>query len=147
MAQIIGDKLLMFHAAVVDANSVANADDGTDLDLAAFPATNVTAIAAENNGNGLVYIYFKNGTKYEEGSITGDNGTSVEMAEQAFVRLTCTSGKEASVIEDLWILLNSVSASPVIKFDVVNSVFPIENVSGVQIRRHITTNTVASDTP
>jgi len=143
MAQIIGDKLLMFHAAVVDANSVANADDGTDLDLAAFPATNVTAIAAENNGNGLVYIYFKNGTKYEDGVAVG--GTVIESMEQAFVRLTCTSGKEASVIEDLWILLNSVSASPVIKFDVVNSVFPIENVSGVQIRRHITTNTVASD--
>ena len=44
MAQIIGDKLLMFHVSTVDSNSVANADNGADLDLAAFPAMNISSM-------------------------------------------------------------------------------------------------------
>ena len=143
MAQIFGDKLLMFHVSTVDANSVANADNGADLDLAAFPAKNITSMAAENNGSGLVYVYFKNGTKHEDGVAVG--GSVIESMEQAFVRITCTSGKEAAVIEDLWVKMNSVTAGPVLKFDAVNSVYPIENVTGLQVRRHTTSITVASD--
>ena len=143
MAQIFGDKLLMFHVSTVDANSVANADNGADLDLAAFPAKNITSMAAENNGSGLVYVYFKNGTKHEDGVAVG--GSVIESMEQAFVRITCTSGKEAAVIEDLWVAMNSVSAGPVLKFDAVNSVYPIENVTGLQVRRHVTSATVTSD--
>lgn len=143
MAQIFGDKLLMFHVSTVDANSVANADNGADLDLAAFPAKNITSMAAENNGSGLVYVYFKNGTKHEDGVAVG--GSVIESMEQAFVRITCTSGKEAAVIEDLWVKMNSVTAGPVLKFDAVNSVYPIENVTGLQVRRHTTSITVTSD--
>tara|TARA_R100000664_G_C2721129_1_gene114586 strand:+ start:532 stop:966 length:435 start_codon:yes stop_codon:yes gene_type:complete len=143
MAQIFGDKLLMFHVSAVDANSVANADDGANLDLAAFPAKNISSIAAENNGSGLVYVYFKNGTRYEDGVAVG--GSVIESMEQAFVRITCTSGKEAAVIEDLWSAMNSVSAGPILKFDAVNSSYPIDNVTGLQIRRHVTCVTVASD--
>ena len=143
MAQIIGDKLLMFHVSAVDSNSVTSADDGTNIDLAAFPAKNITSMAAENNGSGLVYVYFKNGTKHEDGVAVG--GSVIESMEQAFVRITCTSGKEAAVIEDLWSAMNSVSAGPVLKFDAVNSVYPIENVTGLQVRRHVTSITVASD--
>ena len=143
MAQIFGDKLLMFHVSTVDANSVANADNGADLDLAAFPAKNITSMAAENNGSGLVYVYFKNGTKHEDGVAVG--GSVIESMEQAFVRITCTSGKEAAVIEDLWSAMNSVSAGPVLKFDAVNSVYPIENVTGLQVRRHTTSISVTSD--
>mgnify|MGYP003120047361 FL=1 len=133
----------MFHVSTVDANSVANADNGADLDLAAFPAKNITSMAAENNGSGLVYVYFKNGTKHEDGVAVG--GSVIESMEQAFVRITCTSGKEAAVMEDLWVAMNSVSAGPVLKFDAVNSVYPIENVTGLQVRRHTTSITVASD--
>ena len=155
MAQIFGDKLLMFHVSAVDSNSVTSADDGTNIDLAAFPAKNISSIAAENNGSGLVYIYFAKGTKYEPGMMAAtteqdsDDTTAMvnifESLEQAFVRLTCTSGKEAAVIEDLWISMNSVSAGPVLKFDAVNGVYPIENVTGLQVRRHVTTATVTSD--
>ena len=143
MAQIYGDKLLMFHVSTVDANTVAKSDNGADLDLAAFPAKNITSMAAENNGSGLVYVYFKNGTKHEDGVAVG--GSVIESMEQAFVRITCTSGKEAAVIEDLWVKMNSVTAGPVLKFDAVNSVYPIENVTGLQVRRHTTSITVASD--
>ena len=141
------NKMLVFHAAAVDSNSVANADDGTNLDLAAFDASNVTSLAAENNGSGLVYIYFKNSTKYE-GGITGTPGSNaVELPEQAFVRLTCTSGKEADVVKDFCALItgNQVHTNPVAVFDAVNSTYAIDNITAIQIRRHITTNTVASD--
>ena len=143
MAQIFGDKLLMFHVSAVDSNSVANADDGTNLDLAAFPAKNISSIAAENNGSGLVYVYFKNGTRYEDGVAVG--GSVIESMEQAFVRITCTSGKEAAVIEDLWVAMNSVSAGPVLKFDAIAGTYPVENITGLQIRRHVTCVTVTSD--
>tara|TARA_E500000305_G_C3851434_1_gene156308 strand:+ start:58 stop:492 length:435 start_codon:yes stop_codon:yes gene_type:complete len=143
MAQIFGDKLLMFHIAAVDANSVTNADDGANIDLAAFPAKNISSIAAENNGSGLVYIYFQSGTKFEQGF----GGSATEIMEQAFVRLTCTSGKEAAVVEDLWASMNSVSAGPVIKFDFVTSGYsqPVDSVTGAQVRRHVTTHTIGSD--
>ena len=133
--------MLIFHVSAVDSDSVANADDGANLDLAAFPAKNISSIAAENNGSGLIYVYFASGTKFEQGF----GGSATEIMEQAFVRLTCTSGKEAAVVEDLWAAMNSVSAGPVLKFDAVNSVYPIENVTGLQVRRHITTHTIGSD--
>ena len=157
MAQIFGDKLLMFHVSAVDSNSVTSADDGTNVDLAAFPAKNISSIAAENNGSGLVYIYFAKGTKYEAGMMAAtteqdsDDTTAMvnifESLEQAFVRITCTSGKEAAVIEDLWVAMNSVSAGPVIKFDFVTSGYsqPVDSVTGAQVRRHVTTVTATSD--
>ena len=135
--------MLVFHAGAVDSNSVANADDGTDLDLAAFDANNITALAAENNGNGLVYIYFANSNKFEAGPV----GSATELLEQAFVRLTCTSGKEADVVKDFLALVASaqVNTTAVPVFDAVNSVYPISHITGLQIRRHVTTATVTSD--
>ena len=115
MAQIIGDKLLMFRASAIDANTVANADDGTDLDLACFPASNISSIVAEQ---GKVYIYFTNANKYDVGTLSGDDE---EAFMQAMVRLTCTNGTEHKVIEDLWSMMNSVSAPSVIKFDFVTT--------------------------
>ena len=136
-------KMLVFHAGAVDSNSVANADDGTNLDLAAFDANNITALAAENNGSGLVYVYFANSNKFEAGPV----GSATELLEQAFVRLTCTSGKEADVVKDFLALVsgNQVNTAPVPVFDAVNSSFPISNITGIQIRRHVTTATVGSD--
>ena len=135
--------MLVFHAGVVDANSVANSDTGTDLDLAAFDAGNITALAAENNGNGLVYIYFSNSNKFEGGPV----GSATELLEQAFVRLTCTSGKEADVVKDFLALATGtqVNTSPVAVFDAVNGTYPIPHITAIQIRRHITTATVGSD--
>tara|TARA_R100001440_G_C2458107_1_gene109409 strand:+ start:117 stop:557 length:441 start_codon:yes stop_codon:yes gene_type:complete len=142
-------KMLIFHASAVDSNSVANADDGANLDLAAFDPANITSIAAENNGSGLIYIYFKDSNKYEPGTTFGTTsaGTAGEMLEQAFVRLTCTSGKEIDVVKDLTALACSVASyeNPVVVFDAVNSVYPINHITAIQIRRHVTTATTASD--
>tara|TARA_A100001201_G_scaffold130191_1_gene115867 strand:+ start:85 stop:501 length:417 start_codon:yes stop_codon:yes gene_type:complete len=137
------EKMFIFHASTVDANSVANADNGADLDLAAFNPANITAMAAENNGSGLIYVYFANSNKFEGGPV----GSATELLEQAFVRLTCTSGKEVDVIKDLTALASSTASyeNPAVVFDAVNSVYPINHITGIQIRRHTTTATVSSD--
>ena len=38
------DKYLIFHASGVDSSSVTSHDTGTDIDLACFPASAITAI-------------------------------------------------------------------------------------------------------
>ena len=136
-------KMLIFHASAVDANSVTSADDGANLDLAAFDPANITSIAAENNGAGLVYVYFANSNRFEGGPV----GSATELLEQAFVRLTCTSGKEIDVVKDLTALSCGTASyeNPVVVFDAINSVYPINHITGIQIRRHATTVTVASD--
>ena len=137
------NKMLIFHASAVDANSVTSADDGANLDLAAFDPANITSIAAENNGAGLVYVYFANSNRFEGGPV----GSATELLEQAFVRLTCTSGKEIDVVKDLTALSCGTASyeNPVVVFDAINSVYPINHITGIQIRRHATTVTVASD--
>ena len=137
------NKMMVFHASAVDSNSVTSADDGANLDLAAFDANNITAVAAENNGSGLVYIYFANSNRFEGGPV----GSATELLEQAFVRLTCTSGKEIDVVKDLLALATAtqINTSPVPVVDAINGVYPINNITGLQIRRHNTTVTVASD--
>ena len=136
-------KMLIFHAAAVDSNSVTSADDGANLDLAAFDPANITSIAAENNGSGLVYVYFANSNRFEGGPV----GSATELLEQAFVRLTCTSGKEIDVVKDLTALSCGTASyeNPVVVFDAINSVYPINHITGMQIRRHNTTVTVSSD--
>ena len=136
-------KMLIFHAAAVDSNSVTSADDGANLDLAAFDPANITSIAAENNGSGLVYVYFANSNRFEGGPV----GSATELLEQAFVRLTCTSGKEIDVVKDLTALSCGTASyeNPVVVFDAINSVYPINHITGIQIRRHATTVTVTSD--
>tara|TARA_R100000030_G_scaffold90264_1_gene74849 strand:+ start:60 stop:470 length:411 start_codon:yes stop_codon:yes gene_type:complete len=135
--------MLVFHAGTVDNNSVTSADDGASLDLAAFDANNITSVAAENNGSGLVYVYFANSNRYEGGPV----GSATELLEQAFVRLTCTSGKEIDVVKDFLSLVASsqVNTTAVPVFDAINGVYPINNITGLQIRRHVTTVTVTSD--
>ena len=136
-------KMLIFHEDAVDSNSVTSADDGANLDLAAFDPANITSIAAENNGSGLVYVYFANSNRFEGGPV----GSATELLEQAFVRLTCTSGKEIDVVKDLTALSCGTASyeNPVVVFDAINSVYPINHITGIQIRRHATTVTVTSD--
>ena len=52
--------------------------------------------------------------------------------------------KPYTVIEKLLNLITR-GETKVIKFDAVNSSFAIPNVTAIQIRRHLTTHTIASD--
>ena len=136
------DKFLVFHASAVDSSSVTSHDTGTDIDLASFPASAVTAVMGEED---FVYIYFKDGTRFEDGVAVG--GSVIETMEQAYVRLGVGEGKEFDVVKDLTNALTAtgIGSTSSLVFDAVNSVWPISNLESIQIRRHLTSHTIASD--
>ena len=61
------------------------------------------------------------------------------------VRLGVAEGTEADVVKDFAALITMVSSNtnPAPVFDAVNSVYPINNVTSVQIRRHLTAHTLS----
>ena len=148
---IVGDKLMVFHSGAVDSSSVTSADDGTNIDLCALPSSAITSVFAEED---FVYIYFEKAGRFENGLVAtteqdSDDTTAFVHAykglEQTFVRLGVSEGKEADVVKDFAALITAVSSTtnPAPVFDAVNSAFPIDNVTSVQIRRHLTAHTIA----
>jgi len=149
---IVGEKLIVFHARAVDSSTVTSADDGTNIDLCALPASAITSVFAEED---FVYVYFKEAGRFEAGQAFGgvtndtaddaDQAVMHEIMEQTFVRLGVAEGKEADVVKDFAALItgSQVNTSPAPVFDAVNSSFPISNVTSVQIRRHLTAHTIA----
>ena len=139
------DKFLIFHASAVDSSSLTAHDSGTNVDLGCFKASDISAIMGEED---MVYIYFRNAGRFEEElQMTASSGEAdliIETIEQTFVRLTVAEGKEINVISDLTSLIGNTSHSSIL-FDAVNSSYPINNVTAIQIRRHLTTHTIASD--
>ena len=143
---IVGDKLLVFQAGSVDSSSVTSADDGTNIDLAAFPASSLTSMFAEED---FIYLYFKEAGRFEQGLVGGvtndtnddaDQAVLAEAMEQTFVRLGVLEGKESEAIKDLANIFtsNQVNTPSVPVFDAVSSTYPINNITSVQIRRHLT---------
>lgn len=143
---IVGDKLLVFQAGSVDSSSVTSADDGTNIDLAAFPASSLTSMFAEED---FIYLYFKEAGRFEQGLVGGvtndtnddtDQAVLAEAMEQTFVRLGVSEGKESEAIKDLANIFtsNQVNTPSVPVFDAVSSTYPINNITSVQIRRHLT---------
>ena len=129
-------KWLYFHASAIDSSSVTSHDTGTNIDFGAFPTDSLTAVMAEED---MVYLYFINDTRFQ-----GSIGSATEVMEQAYVRLITAEGKEHTVVERLLNLITSPNKT-VIKFDAVTPSWPISNVTAIQIRRHLTTHTIASD--
>jgi len=126
---------IIFHASSVDSSSVTSADDGTNIDLCALPASSITSIFAEED---FVYIYFKEAGRFEfyEDAFGSPTHTAFE---QTFVRLSVSEDKEIDVVKSLVdLLLQNPRFKKHIIFDGVNNVWPIENVTAVQIRRHLT---------
>ena len=140
---IVGEKLMVFHAGAVDSSTVTSADNGTDVDLCALPASAITSVFAEED---FVYVYFKEAGRFELGVGSAD-GTDdqVKTLEQTFVRLGVAENKEIDVVKDFSALATMVGSTtnPVPVFDAVNSVYPINNVTSVQIRRHLTGHVLA----
>tara|TARA_R110000737_G_scaffold276307_1_gene283171 strand:+ start:69 stop:503 length:435 start_codon:yes stop_codon:yes gene_type:complete len=143
------ERYIVFYASGVDSSSLTASDTGADVDLACFRMSNITAIMGEED---LVYIYFIDSGRFEEAAHKGfpasiASGAAAEIMEQTFVRLTVAEGKEIDVIEDLASLFSDSIHKPggKIVFDAVNNTWPISNVTAIQIRRHLTTHTIASD--
>ena len=142
---------MVFHSGAVDASSVTSADDGVNIDLCALPASAITSVFAEED---FVYIYFKEAGRFENGissTVEQDSDDTTAFVkefktlEQTFVRLGVAEGKEADVVKDFAALVtgSQVNTSPAPVFDAVNSAYPINNVTSVQIRRHLTAHTLA----
>tara|TARA_R110002012_G_scaffold301572_1_gene501893 strand:- start:145 stop:540 length:396 start_codon:yes stop_codon:yes gene_type:complete len=129
-------KWLYFHASAIDSSSVTSHDTGTNIDFGAFPTDSLTSVMAEED---MVYLYFNNATRFQ-----GSIGSATEVMEQTYVRLTTAEGKEHTVVDHLLSLITK-GQTTVIKFDAVTPSWPIENVTAIQIRRHLTTHTIASD--
>ena len=139
MAQIIGDKLFVFHKSGIDGSSALAHDSGTNVDYFAIPAKSLASISCVDD---VAVLYFHNGNQVTDQYA----GTATETMEFCTVRLTVTSENIPAFVKELWIMMNSVSAGPVIEFDAVNSVYASDKVTGVtSIIRHITTHTIASD--
>ena len=141
---IVGEKLIVFRAGAVDSSSVTSADNGADIDLCALPASAITSVFAEED---FVYIYFKEAGRFELGVGSAD-GTDdqVKTMEQTFVRLGAVEGKELDLVKDFAALATASGTAgntQVPVFDAVNGVYPINNVEGVQIRRHLTAHVLA----
>ena len=140
---IVVEKLIVFRAGAVDSNSVTSADDGTNIDLCALPASAITSVFAEED---FVYVYFKEAGRFELGIGTDldSNDTDAEVLktmEQTFVRLGAVEGKELDLVKDFAALATASGTAgntQVPVFDAVNGVYPINNVESVQIRRHLT---------
>ena len=130
------DKYLIFHASSVDSSSVTAHDSGTNIDLGCFKVSDISAIMAEED---YIYIYFKNAGRFEGGPV----GSASELLEQSFVRLTVEEGKELNVIKDL--TKSFYGTGTMLLFDAVNGEWAIGNITAIQIRRHLTTHTIASD--
>ncbi len=142
---------MVFHAGAVDSSSLTSADDGVNIDLCALPASSITSVFAEED---FVYVYFKEAGRFENGissTVEQDSDDTTAFVkefktlEQTFVRLGVAEGKEADVVKDFAALITAVSSTtnPAPVFDAVNSVFPIDNVTSVQIRRHLTAHTLS----
>ena len=147
------DKFMVFHSSGVDSSTLTSADDGVSVDLGCFRVSQVTAIMAEED---FVYIYFKDATRFEQGLTStteqdSDDTTAFvhgfETMEQCYVRLGVGEGKEFDVVKDL---TNAMTATgqggyQSLVFDAVNDAWPIDNLESIQIRRHLTSHTLASD--
>ena len=135
-------KWLYFHASAIDSSSVTSHDSGTNIDFGAFPAESITSIMAEED---RIYLYFKDATRFDTGLAGNNNDAATyETLEQVYVMLTVAEGTEHTVINSILNLITR-GETTIIKFDAVTPSWAVPNVTAIQIRRHLTTHTIASD--
>jgi len=134
-------KFVVFHASGVDSNSVGSADDGTNLDLAAFDLNDLQTMTGTED---TVELTFNETGMFNKHFGVGDAGG--EGIENSLVILTVEEGKEADVIKDIAALANNntVNGVAVPVFDAVNSKYPINNVTAIAIRRTTTTRVITA---
>ena len=134
-------KFIVFHASAVDSNSVGSADDGTNLDLAAFDLNDLQTMTGTED---TVELTFNETGMFNKHFGIGDAGG--EGYENSLVILTVAEGKEADVIKDIAALANAnqVHGVAVPVSDAVNSKYPINNVTAIAIRRSTTSRVIVA---
>tara|TARA_R100001440_G_scaffold51455_1_gene71416 strand:- start:56 stop:493 length:438 start_codon:yes stop_codon:yes gene_type:complete len=141
-------RFVVFQSGAVDNQSVGSADDGTNLDLAAFDLALLQCMTGTEDTVELTFAETGMFNAAAGISAGGEDltGTDVSLGlENSLVILTVAEGKEADVIKDIAALANAsqINGVAVPVFDAVNSKYPISNVTGVAIRRTTTSRLVA----
>ena len=113
---------MCFHASAVDSSTVSVHDSGTNVDMAAFPADSLTAIAAKNGGIELTFA----DTGKLNGAIANGGDDEVDLGlEATLVTLTVANASVPTVMKDLIRVINRAPhGDGLLLFDEVNSVYP-----------------------
>ena len=113
---------MCFHASAVDGSTVSVHDAGTNVDMAAFPADSLTAIAAKNGGIELTFA----DTGKLNGVIANGGDDEVDLGlEATLVTLTVANASVPTVMKDLIRVINRAPhGDGLLLFDEVNSVYP-----------------------
>ena len=96
-------------------------DNGKGISVISFPSSNLAYMAASR---GAVTMYFNDSAPFEENSLTLDG----ESFEKTSVTVSCESGKEADLMEDIINFINRDTAKNVMKFDATGA----ENTFGLK---------------
>ena len=134
-------RFVVFHASGVDSNSVGSADDGTNLDLAAFDLNDLQTMTGTED---TVELTFNETGMFNKHAGTG--GDDEAGLENSVAILTVTDAATAvAVVKKIFEGINSNSPlynNGMFLFDAVNDVYPCGiaagDVSAINIRR--TTN-------
>ena len=113
---------MCFHASAVDGSTVSVADNGADVDMAAFPADSCTAIAAKNGGIEMTFA----DTGKLNGAIANGGDDEVDLGlEATLVTLTVANASIPTVMKDLIRVINRAPhGDGLLLFDEVNSIYP-----------------------
>ena len=142
---------MVFHASTVDSNTVSVADDGSDVDMAAFPSDSLMAIAAKNGGIELTFNETGKLNPYSSSQNTaGAAGNDETNAlENTLVTLTVANASIPAVMKDLIRVINRAPhGDGMLLFDEVNSVYPgdltASLITAIVIARTTTSKVIAA---
>ena len=119
-------KTFIFHAGEINSDTATEASATTHNDYVVIPQDKLTKMAATNGG---LKLYFDD-AKDKEGLQSGSD--SKQAFPKLVVTLTVANASIPTAAERIATLL-SKSKGSFIKFDAVNSVFDVEQVTGVAI--------------
>ena len=119
-------KTFIFHAGTIDSDTATENAATTHNDYVVIPQDKLTKMAATNGG---LKLYFDD-AKDKEGLQSGSD--SKQAFPKLVVTLTVANASIPAAAERIATLL-SKSKGSFIKFDAVNSVFDVDQVTGLTI--------------
>ena len=119
-------KTFIFHAGTIDSDTATENAATTHNDYVVIPQDKLTKMAATNGG---LKLYFDD-AKDKEGLQSGSD--SKQAFPKLVVTLTVANASIPTAAERIATLLGKSKGS-FIKFDAVNSVFDVDQVTGVAI--------------
>lgn len=126
-------KTFIFHAGTINSDTATEAAAATHNDYLVIPQSKLTKMAATNGG---LKLYFDNAKDKEELNTRQDSDDTSAASFNSFsklvVTLTVANASIPTAAERIATLLGK-SKGAFIKFDSVNSVFDVEEVTGVSI--------------